>query len=275
MSEMTPGQFMQQAIDGGTGGAPGFKFQNLGDVCKGVIVHQEMRQRTEMGDNTKKIFNADGSPSWQLVVTLQTDLRGWAGLKNPPTFVQQLPGQPPQTFYKDPSEDDGKRRVFIWYKMRDAVVQACIKVSTHELVDGATLGIKWTGTEPNPKGNEPIKTYEAFYRQPAASAGFVGQMANDAPAPVQQAPQYAPTPVQQQQAPQYAPVQQQAAPQYAPAPVQQQAPPQYAPAPQFQPTPGAPAYQPPVGVPAGQYPQQPAGLQQPIAPTQQASEPPF
>ena len=69
-----------------------------GDTVSGTIVHQQVRQRTEVGTTTLR-WNKDGSPQMQLEITLQTQLRGWQGVKSVPTGPpgpQGQPGQPQQ-----------------------------------------------------------------------------------------------------------------------------------------------------------------------------------
>lgn len=259
--QMTPEQFWTQ--NGGGGGAPSYDFAAQGDTASGVVVSQVVRQRTEIGDNTVKLFNKDGSPQMQVEITLQTNLRNWEKVKKIPTVA----GPGGVQLQQHPSEDTGLRRIYAWFKLRDAIVEA---TGGKPVENGGYLQVRWTGVEPNPKGKEPIKTYQARYKEPDPTNGFFGgEQQAQAPAQApQQAPQqqYAAPPVQQAPAPQYAP--QAPAQQYAPPPVQQ-------PVQQYAPVEQAPAQQwaPPQGVPQG-YAQNPAVQQAQVpavqAPVQQA-----
>ena len=213
-------------FSGGGSGAPSFDFKGINHGLIGEITHQQVRQRTKMGSTTEKLWNKDGSPQVQLEVTLQTALRGWQDVKNVPTGEDGVTPLPPQA-------DTGLRRIYVWFKMRDAVQLAVGRAGAKHLEIGGRLGVKQSGQEVNPNGGNPIRTYEAVYYPPApqadpAAAGFFGggQQADAAPIA-----QYAPGPAaqfaqaMQPQAPvQYAPPVQ-AAPQqqYAPIPPQQQA----------------------------------------------------
>lgn len=226
----------------GGGGAPSFNFEQLGDTVSGTIVKQEARQRTDAATRALK-FNKDGSPQMQLEITLQTELRGWAKVKNVPTAPSPTPGQqgPPLP----PDQDTGLRRIYVWFTMRDAVGEATAPHGGRTEA-GATLAVRWVGNRPpaNP-GMSPSKEYKAWYKPAPAPdvAAFYGQQA----------------PAQQQ-----VPAAAQPAAQY----VQQQ----------WQPDPSQQQWQPPQGVPGG-YAQQPAvqQVQPPGVPAtaQYTDEPPF
>lgn len=237
-------------FSGGGSGAPSFDFKGVNHGLIGIITHQQVRQRTKMGSN-EKLWNKDGSPQVQLEVTLQTSLRNWQDVKNVPTGEDGQTPLPPQA-------DTGLRRIYVWYKMRDAVQQAVATAGAKHLEIGGELGVMQTGTEPNPQGGNPIRTYRAKYTPPApatdpGAAAFFGQ----------------PAPQQVPQAPPQAPPQQQ----YAPAPPAPLGGPQPGPAQQFQQAMAQQQY-----APAPQYAPQPdpaAAFAQPVPPGQQAAEPPF
>jgi hypothetical protein len=181
---------------------PAPRFKEVNDAVYGTILSMDPRQRR----NTKGelLFNKDGSPQVQLVVTLQTDLRGWQGVNKIPTDPA---GQP-----LPPDQDDGRRNVYVWFKSRDAVSEAVARAGKQFPEVGGKLGLKVTALLPNSQGGDPIKDYVALYEPPGA------QPQQQAPAQ----PQYAPPPAQPQQWQQPGPSQQfqQAVgqPQYAPAP---------------------------------------------------------
>jgi hypothetical protein len=52
--------------------AAAFKFENIGDTCKGKVVRAERRQQTDLDTGAPKTFPS-GDPMTQLVVTLELD----------------------------------------------------------------------------------------------------------------------------------------------------------------------------------------------------------
>jgi hypothetical protein len=236
------------------GGAPSFYFDQPGAQVVGTIADMQVRQQTQIGTNAPLFFD-DGTPRMQLEVTLQTQLSGWQGVKPDKIPTHNVNGQ---DVPKPPSEDDGKRRIYVRYKLKDALDKALAAAGKKAPAIGDQLAVRWSASETNPMGGNPIKLYEAVIKQgaPAADAFFAGGQQQAAPAPAQPAPQ------QQYNEPAYNP--QQA---YA-QPTGQQ--------PQFQQTPAAPAPQQPQA-PTQQAPTQQAPTQQ--APTQEpgfgAGPPPF
>jgi hypothetical protein len=223
----------------GGGGAPSFKFSQDGDTVQGEVVHMEARQQTDM-ESGKPLFFDDGTPRMQLVVTLQTTLRGWQGVTTIPTDKDANGNDVP----RDPSRDDGKRRIYVKSKMQHALMEALRATGSKKLNEGDNLAVRQIGTEPNPKvkNGQPVRLFAVVHQpgNPGANAFFAGAAAQQ-PA----APQPAPAPQ-----PQYAPQPQAPAP--APAPQPQYAPPA--------PQPQAPQYQQPQGQQApapGQYPVDP------------------
>jgi len=212
----TVDEFWQQNSGGG-GGAPSYDFTPQAPMVKGTIVDMKARQRTEMGTGALK-FDKNGKPQMQLEVTLDTELRGWQGVKNIPTDTNPQTGQETPR----PAEaDDGKRRIYVWYTLRDAVTAAMAEAGVTQPKQGDMLAVQVVGTQPNQKGGTPIKVYKAWIQPGSPDAqAFFGQQAAPAPAAPQayQQPQQAPAPQFQQAAP--APV----APQQAPAPAPQQDP---------------------------------------------------
>lgn len=214
------------------GGAPSFDFAEPGAQVVGTIVDMQVRQQTKIsgpGEPKVFLFFDDGTPRMQLEITLQTQLSGWQGVKNVPTHNvngQEVP--------KPPQEDDGKRRIYVRYKLKDAVDKALEAAGKKAPAVGDQLAVRWSGSEQNPKGRDPIKLYEAQLRPgaPAADAFFAGGQQQAPPpqaAPAPQQPAYDPQQAYAQptgQQPQfqggYAPQAPQQ-PQQAPAP---QAPPQ-------------------------------------------------
>lgn len=232
----------------GGAGAPSFKFNQDGDQIVGEVADMQARQQTDM-ESGRPLFFDDGSPRMQLVVTLQTDLRGWQGVGTVPTDKDAMGHDVP----RDPSRDDGKRRIYVKSKMQNALMEALRATGSKKLTAGDKLAVRQIGTEPNPKVKNglPTRLYAVQHQpgNPSADAYFAAQAPAPAAPPVQQYQ----APAQQQYAPPPAPAQQ---PVYQPP---QQ--PQYAP-------PAAPTQQP-------QYQQPMQTAQQPPAPGQYPVDPPF
>jgi hypothetical protein len=53
--------------------AAAFKFEAIGDTCKGRVVRAERRQQTDIDTGEKRFFAATGNPMMQLVVTVEQD----------------------------------------------------------------------------------------------------------------------------------------------------------------------------------------------------------
>lgn len=178
----------------GTGpGAPSAAFTNVGDVYWGEIVDIRKSQCTVFNTNPPRLENKDdGTPRMQLEITLQTQLRGWAGVSKVPTNEA---GQPVH-----PQEDTGRRRVFVkentnlQYRLGDALVAAGQGGKRAALEIGSLLSVKLAGTLENGTAN-PTKQYEVHYKpaQIDHAQGFGGQQPQQQAAPQQQ---YAP-PAQQ------------------------------------------------------------------------------
>jgi hypothetical protein len=253
--------------------AASFKFDQVGSGLLGIITHWRAVPKTTTGDNPQQRHDKNGKPLWQHLVILQTDLRNWQGVARIPTDRETKQPLPPQA-------DDGKRAIYLWYTLRDAVQEAVVAAGQPILQVGWELGVKVTGTKPNPQGRNAIKEYQAIYRPPSGAVqtpvdldhpgtepdrvvvpqqAFAGQPVAPQQDAFTQQPQYQQGPPPQQYAPQ--------------APPQQY---QQPPVPQGPPAgPGQPPQQ---GYQPGP-PQAPAGLQAPpqpqATPAQYGGEPPF
>lgn len=178
---------------GGGGGAPSFNFSQETPMVKGTITHMIARQKTDPKTKAPK-FNKDGvTPQMQLEVTLQTDLRGWQAVKNVPGQTNPQTGQ---VVPLPPEQDDGKRRIFLWYTLRDAVADAMTAAGVQAPKVGDQLAVQYVGDQPNPVGGNPIKNYKAWIQPSSPEAqGFFGQGQQQAPptqpAATQQAQQQA------------------------------------------------------------------------------------
>lgn len=215
---------------GGGAGAPSASLKNVNDNVTGEIVEMFKKDYVPFGktEPEKDESEPDGKRK-QLVIILQTALRNWQGVSK----VPKVDPADPNSAEKAPSEDDGKRAIYVpnrsnlQYAIGKAVTAAGsgVKFST-----GGQLGVRIFNLKDTGKGN-PLKEHEARYVAPSAGDGFFGgQPQQSAPAPQQSAP-----PAPQQSAP--APQQQSAPPQGDPWATQAPAPQQNAPAPQQQSTP--------------------------------------
>lgn len=178
--------------------APPFKFEGINDGLMGEVTDVRVTQVVVFASNPIKYeFNDDGTPKYQLEVTIQTAFRGWAKCSSIPSTKVRLPnGQ--EIDQPEPAEkDDGKRRVFVKGNMAFVVGRAVHEAGDTTVVVGSTLGVKLESMRDTGKGN-PLKEYAAMYTPRPAAAGFF------------QAPQAAP--------PQYAPPQQAYAPPVMPQP---------------------------------------------------------
>lgn len=148
---MTPPDPMSLLLGGGTRSA---KFENPGDRVSGEILNVETKQQTDLKDGSPKFWD-DGSPMWQVVVTLQTDER------DP----------------EDP-EDDGRRNVYVkgsskYASTHKAVADALRAAGAKTLEVGGTLALAYTGDgEATSRGFNPPKLYQAAYKAPVAGVNL-------------------------------------------------------------------------------------------------------
>jgi hypothetical protein len=163
------------------GGAPSVSFKNIGDVIEGPVVAKDAVHKQKFGTGEKDY--KDGNPVWQVVLTLQTNLRD------------------PERY-----DDDGKRRIFFSPQMKQELGKALKAHGAKALPLGAIVRIRFERTVPSQGGGQPKKEYSVSVTLPADTA-IAQEVQQQAPVGVLQQ-----TPVQQQ----YAPVQQ-----FQAAPVQQ------------------------------------------------------
>ena len=155
----------------GGAGAPSIKLSAVNDGVIGTIVDQFKTEAKEFGTENFKRDKKTGEVIKQLVVILDTEFRNWDRVAKIPLVDKDDRSKGT----KDPSEDDGRRAVYIepWTNLHAAVGRARQK---HEggpkgLANGARLGIKITELKDTGKGN-PLKVFEAVYTPPATSDGF-------------------------------------------------------------------------------------------------------
>lgn len=166
---------------GGGSGAPTALLKNVGDFVHGEIVDMFKRDYIPFGAKEPE-KRPDGSTKQQLVVIVQTDNRNWANVSKVPKVDPADPASPE----KDPSEDDGKRAIYVPEgKNIQFAIGRAVQAAQAKFEVGGTLGVKVFNLKPTDKGN-PLKEHQAVYEKKAAGAGFF-ESAPAAP-PAQQAP---------------------------------------------------------------------------------------
>jgi len=138
---------------GGNGKAA--KFEEIGDTVEGTIVHAEKTQQTHM-ETQEPLTWPDGSPRWQLVITLQTEQH-------------------------DGEDDDGVRRIFakgghyevaegVGVSMKDAIGDAIKKAGSSTLDEGGWLKVGFSGIgKKTNRGFSAPKLWKAQYKAPTTS----------------------------------------------------------------------------------------------------------
>lgn len=118
----------------GGSGPPAFKFENVGDTAKGIIVDANNSQVTDFTSGKPKFYD-DGNPMMQLVVTLR--------------------------------QDNGEEtRVFCKPAAKAAIKEAVEKAGA-KFEAGGRLAVKYSGTEPSKQaGMSPKKLFVAQYEAP-------------------------------------------------------------------------------------------------------------
>jgi hypothetical protein len=172
----------------GGSGAPSAKLTEVNDGVVGEIVDQRMVDATDFATKEVLTDKKTGKVIQQLQVILQTESRNWDGVSKVPLVDKD----DRNSAQKDPSEDDGRRAVYIkpWTNIHAAVGDAVKKSNGGKpgpLRNGARFGIKITELRDVGKGN-PLKVHQAFYEAPAASGDFFS------PEQTQSAPVTAPAP---------------------------------------------------------------------------------
>ncbi len=135
-------------IDSSKGsGVPIFKFANVGDGVRGVLLDASTQDQTKPGGEVV-IDDRTGKPKRVVILTLQTHER-------------------------DPEieDDEGKRRVFLQGKGFYALVTALSEAGAQRLQVGATVGVLHDGLQPATKrGFSPAKCYTVKYSAPEGDA---------------------------------------------------------------------------------------------------------
>lgn len=133
------------------GGVPSASFLAIGDQVEGIISEPPtLSQQKSIDTGLPKTWE-DGNPMMQLVVTLQTDQRS-----------------------EEIDDDDGRRRIYVKFNLKNAVADAVRKAGAKSLEVGGRLKVQYVRNgEQTKKGFSPPKLYQASYVPPAA--GFLAE----------------------------------------------------------------------------------------------------
>jgi hypothetical protein len=186
---------------GGGPSAPSAKLSDRNDTVVGVVSDVFKKEFTAFGEASPQIITDPKTglqrARTQMVVILDTEQRNWQGVSKVPDVdpSDKSKGQ------KHPSEDDGKRAVYIPEMVKGAghngiifaVAQAIREAGMKGLPTGTQFYLTITDLKDVQKGN-PLKVFEAKVKAPEAGADVFGAtQPQTAPA----APQQQATPAQQ------------------------------------------------------------------------------
>lgn len=177
---------------GGGSGAPSFAWPSelgagnkvlpvIGGAIQGEITDVFVTVVKDAQTREPRL-NKRGQQSPQVNLTIKTNLRNWEGCKSVP--VDEETQQP-----KPPSEDTGERRIYVKYKMLDAI-GAAIKASPQGRGGprvGARLAVKVKSLIDVGQLN-PLTDYEARYIPPALDPAADAFSQPAAQVPAQQQP---------------------------------------------------------------------------------------
>lgn len=140
------------------------KFKDLGDIVQGTILDDpEAKQCVdfdEAGKPTGQLaFWPSGDPMWEVQCTIQTDQR-------------------------EDADDDGRRRLHVTPRLRDAVAEAVKAAGAPGLRKGGVIAVQWCAGTGQGKGNP--RQYRARYTAPAPAADALWSDQPAATQPVQQ-----------------------------------------------------------------------------------------
>lgn len=155
----------------GTGpGAPSPVLKNPGDWVAGEIVEMFKRDYIPYENRKSKepAKNDDGTNKQQLVIVLQTTHRNWENVSKVPKVDPSDDNSPE----KAPSEDDGKRALYVpeGKNIQFAIGRACVEAKAKPTV-GGTLAVKVFNLKDTGQG-QPLKEHEARYTPPSAGGNF-------------------------------------------------------------------------------------------------------
>lgn len=169
----------QEDKDASAGGtfAPSFKANGLGDGFKGEIIDWRKEQSKKYKSDDFE-FLANGDPKMQYVITVLTHFRNWDRCAKVPTDQEtgrELP----------PSEDDGKRNVYIanqkssnFGDVARAVIAELPEADDFRDAIGGVLAGKFVEEIDTGKGN-PYQKYEYRFEAPKKEGGLQEAASSD------------------------------------------------------------------------------------------------
>jgi hypothetical protein len=143
----------------GSESVPSASFLTKGTNHQGEILEIKMRQQLDI-DTRKPLFWENGDPKMQLVVTLQTDEQD-----------------------DEIEDDDGRRRLYLKYKMKDAVSDAVREAGAENGLEvGGWLSVTFVKQDkPEKRGKSGVKHFEAEYEAPDPNAAANEYLNSDDP----------------------------------------------------------------------------------------------
>lgn len=141
----------------GGGGAPAFRFVNLGDTVKGVVASTRPMEQTVFGSNPPRPIpdpKRPGQNKMQLQVILETNLRNWEGCN---------PGKDRDGNPEPASADTGARAIYVKGWMIGAIKEAVLGATNKErghLIPGDKVAVQFSEQVDTGKGN-PLKKFSA------------------------------------------------------------------------------------------------------------------
>lgn len=128
-----------------SGGAAAYKFETIGDTCKGRVARADTQQQTDFGTGVPKTF-PDGKPMMQIVVT-----------------VTQDDGEDAALYFKGGKFEAGEG------SGQSSLEALKTALGSNKLEVGGTLAMKFSGYGKPTKG-QPPKLYVCQYTPPAPPA---------------------------------------------------------------------------------------------------------
>jgi hypothetical protein len=141
-------------------GAPGAKFEKVGDEHAGTVLSIRRRQQTDFDTNEPLVWQ-DGSPRMQTVITIQPDDGG------DPVALYLKGGK------AEVAEGKG-------WSGEAALVKAAREAKVVRIDAGGHLTVAHTGIgRPSKKGLNGMKLYSCIYRPPASTQPISGLFSDD------------------------------------------------------------------------------------------------
>ena len=131
-------------------GIKSFKFEQVNDTAKGIIVSLEMQQQRDIKTGQPKFWDDQKTqPMMQLRIVLATDEH-------------------------DSDDDNGHRAIYVKGNMQQAVRDAIKAAGAEKIEEGGTLAVQYTGNgHATTVGFNPPKLYKAQYKPPSVTPAAV------------------------------------------------------------------------------------------------------